>query len=161
MCSVTPKNSERFSSSVAPRWQSRALGLRVRSREVGEVGDLAPTFEVMHRASTQAVLVRNGWWLVPNRLVIGELARDNRLVLASDWYYLALAGGLLSYRWDDDEMLAKAATLVDKILKGAKPADLPVEKPSRFRLALNLKTAKALGLTIPPSVLARADEIIQ
>jgi len=98
---------------------------------------------------------------VPNRLVIGELARDNRLVLALDWYYLALAGGLLSYRWDDDEMLAKAATLVDKILKGAKPADLPVEKPSRFRLALNLKTAKALGLTIPPSVLARADEIIQ
>ena len=115
----------------------------------------------MARRSAQALLVVPGPMLFAERRQLTDLALKNRLpTMFGDW-------GLR--RWADSwrmrrirlETLRRAAAYVDKILKGAKPADLPVEQPTKFDLVINLKTAKALGLTIPPSVLARADEVIQ
>ena len=92
---------------------------------------------------------------------MAELALKHRLPAGSIETGFADAGGLMSYGPNIPNSFRRAATYVDKILKGAKPADLPVEQPTRFQLVVNLRTAKALGLTIPPSVLARADRVIQ
>jgi len=90
-----------------------------------------------------------------------DLAARNRLPAAYPWKDFVDAGGLMSYGASLTDSCRRAATYVDKILKGAKPADLPVEQPTKFYFAINLKTAKALGLTIPASVLAQATEVIQ
>src|SRR6266851_4640919 len=98
---------------------------------------------------------------VANRTVIAELGLKHRLPIMSQFSRIVKAGGLMSYGPDLSELFRRAASYVDKILKGAKPADLPVEQPTKFELVINLKTAKALSLTIPQSLLQRADEIIQ
>jgi putative ABC transport system substrate-binding protein len=90
-----------------------------------------------------------------------QLVAKTRLPAISAWRQFPQAGGLLSYGTNVPSMFRRAALFVDKILKGAKPADLPVEQPTKFELIINLKTAKALGLTIPPSLLARTDQVIE
>ena len=90
-----------------------------------------------------------------------DLSAKNRLPAVFPFREFAVAGGLMSYGSNQADLLRRAATYVDKILKGAKPANLPVEQPTKFELVINLKTAKALGLTLPPLLLGRADEIIQ
>jgi ABC-type uncharacterized transport system substrate-binding protein len=99
--------------------------------------------------------------LLPHRTRILELAATLRLPAASQYREFAEAGGLLSYGPNLPEQFRRAAFYVDRILKGAKPGDLPIEQPTKFELVINLKTAKALGLTIPQSVLLRADEVMQ
>jgi putative ABC transport system substrate-binding protein len=96
-----------------------------------------------------------------HRARFAELAMRSRLPVMHGYREMVEAGGLISYGPHVPDLHRRAAAYVDKILKGAKPADLPIEQPTKFELVINLKTAKALGLTIPPAVLARADEIIQ
>jgi putative ABC transport system substrate-binding protein len=108
-----------------------------------------------------ALVVIDGAAIAGLRGPILELAREEHLPVMSQFREFVDDGGLMAYGPSLPEMYRRAATYVDKILKGAKPADLPVEQPTKFELVINLKTAKALGLTIPPSVLARADEVIQ
>jgi putative ABC transport system substrate-binding protein len=99
--------------------------------------------------------------LSPRRKEIAELAVRSRLPTVFRDREHVQAGGLMAYGPNIPDLFRRAATFVDKILRGAKPADLPVEQPTKFELVINLRTAKALGLTIPPAVLARADEVIQ
>ena len=92
---------------------------------------------------------------------VADLAARNRLLAMYDWRAYVDAGGLMSYGPNMPDMQRRAASYVDKILKGAKPADLPIEQPTTFTLVLNLKAAKALGLTLPPSILFQASEVLQ
>ena len=96
-----------------------------------------------------------------NLKLIADLSIKNRLAAIYPRKEFVEAGGMMSYGPSQDEIFKRAATYVDKILKGAKPADLPVEQPTKFEFAVNVKTAKQIGLTIPPNVLARADRVIQ
>jgi ABC-type uncharacterized transport system substrate-binding protein len=99
--------------------------------------------------------------MTTNRQRIIESSRERRLLLASGWGPWAKEGALFSYGPDLNAMTRRAASYVDKILKGAKPADLPVEQPTTFELVINMKTAKALGLTIPQTLLLQADQVIE
>ena len=139
----------------------RSLGVQVQSLEVRGRDDFTDAFAAANRERMEAVIVVSSRLMTLNRARILDLAAQNRLLLVSGWGPWAAEGGLLSYGPDLDAVIRRSATYVDRILKGAKPSDLPVEQPTRFELVVNLKTAKAFGLTIPPSVLARADEVIQ
>jgi putative ABC transport system substrate-binding protein len=123
--------------------------------------DVESAFSAMARAQAQAVLVFSSAFLTAERKHVTELAMRHRLPTMFSQREFVDAGGLMSYGPDYDDLFRRSAIYVDKILKGARPADLPVEQPTKFELVINLKTAKALGLTIPPSLLQRADQVIE
>jgi putative ABC transport system substrate-binding protein len=137
------------------------LGVQVQSLEVRGPDDFAGAFAAAIRDHTEAVIVASSRLMTLNRTRILDLAAQNRLLLVSGWGPWAAGGGLLSYGPNLDAVIRRSATYVDRILKGATPADLPVEQPTTFELVINLKTAKARGLTIPQSILLRADQVIQ
>ena len=129
--------------------------------EIRSAADLDRAFQAAVRERANALVALDDLLIFTERERIVALAASRSLPAISGWSHFPLAGGLMSYGVDFRSMNKQAVTFVDKILKGAKPADLPVEQPTKFELVINLKTAKALGLTIPPSLLARADQIIE
>jgi len=143
--------------------QAAAAGLGVRLQEfaVRDAKDIEGAFAGMARAQLGALIVITDPLTLRHRARVVQLAARYRLPAVYSFGEFARAGGLLAYGPSVAEMFHRAAAYVDKILKGAKPADLPIEQPTKFELVINIKTARALGLTIPQSVLVRADEIIQ
>jgi putative ABC transport system substrate-binding protein len=136
-----------------------SIGLHLEPVLVDGPHEFDGAFEEMRKTGAQAVVIQP--LFQPHTGKVVELAGKHNLAVMSSYRDTTQAGGLISYSADHAAYFQRAAIFVDKILKGAKPADLPVEQPTKFELVINLKTAKALGLTIPPSVLARADEVIQ
>ena len=139
----------------------RALGVRLQFVGARGPADIDRAFSDMTRARASALMVLSTPLFGSERRRLLDLATKNRLPTVVQFREYVDAGALMSYGPNLADLYRRAATYVDKILKGAKPADLPVEQPTKFELIINLKTAKALGLTIPPSLLGRADEIIQ
>jgi len=140
---------------------ARSMGLMITVIEVRDVGDMENGLARIHRDGAEGLLVINNAIFYSNRRRLAELAVARRLPALYDLREYVDAGGLMSYSPSLQEAFHRVATYVDKILKGAKPADLPVEQPTKFELVINLKTAKALGLAIPPSLLLRADQVIE
>ena len=140
---------------------ARALGVRVQFVEARVPADFDRAFSEMTRARAGALTVFPSPMCGSEVRRLVDLAAKNRLPAVYQWKEFVDAGGLMSYGPNLADLYRRAATYVDKILKGAKTADLPVEQPTKFELVINLKTAKALGLTIPPSVLGRADQVIE
>jgi putative tryptophan/tyrosine transport system substrate-binding protein len=140
---------------------ARSLGIRLQHVEVRGPEDLDSAFAAMARERAEALLVQGSSTFLVHRKRLAELAVKGRLPTMSNFREMVEAGSLMAYGVNMADFIGRAAVFVDKILKGAKPADLAVEQPTKFELVINLKTAKALGLTIPPPVLARADEVIQ
>jgi putative ABC transport system substrate-binding protein len=157
--SALPQLSARFDQQVAIA--ARSLGIEAHTFIVRRAGDLAAAFLGMKKNHDQAVVVMSPAFMFVHRKAVIDLAAAHRIAAVYDLQVFVEAGGLMSYGVDVSEMQRRAAFYVDKILKGTKPADLPIEQPTKFDLVINLKTAKALGLTVPQSLLARADQVIQ
>jgi putative ABC transport system substrate-binding protein len=138
-----------------------ALGLKLQYLDALIPQDIEVAFRAAGKGRDEAVLALTGPLLLSNRTQLVDLATKNRLPAVYAQSEYAEAGGLMVYGTNIPDLFRRAATYVDKILKGAKPADLPVEQPTKFELIINLKAAKQIGLTIPPNVLARADRVIR
>jgi len=139
---------------------TRTLGLEVTALEIRRGEDIAPAIEKL-KGRVEALYVGGDPLLITNQTRINTLALGAKLPTISIFRHHVVAGGLMSYGPSFTDQYRRAAEFVDKILRGTKPADLPVEQPTKFHLALNLTTAKVLGLTIPESFLLRADEVIE
>ncbi len=140
---------------------ARSLGVQLQSVEIRSSGDFDKAFEDATRARAGALAIMPAPVFVTNLNRIADVAAKRRLPSIFHVKEFVDFGGLVAYGTDRSELFRRAATYVDKILKGAKPADLPVEQPTKFKLILNLKTAKQIGVTIPQSVLFRADKVIR
>jgi putative ABC transport system substrate-binding protein len=149
-----------------PQWKesqlpARELGLQLHSMEVSSAKEFESAFKEATKARSEALAVTQLALATSNRKQIADLAIINRLPAIYPRGEFVESGGLMSYGPDETERYRRAAVLVDKILRGAKPADLPVEQPTKFELVINLKTAKQHGLTMPAIMLARADKVIR
>jgi len=135
--------------------------VQLQSLGVRDPGELDRAFSAMKEARAGALIVESSSMLFTSRTRLADLALRNRLPTMFAQREYAEAGGLMAYSADFLDLFRRTAAFVDKILKGAKPADLPVEQPTKWEFVINLKTAKALGLTIPQTLLQRADQVIQ
>jgi putative ABC transport system substrate-binding protein len=159
---VDPASTAQGTISSGTRTAAEALGVKLLALELrGPNPDLDAVFRTATRERAGALLITGGAAQSLHRKRVVDLAAKSRLPAMYASREFVDAGGLMAYGPSVADLFRRAATYVDKILKGAKPGNLPVEQPTKFELVINLKTAKALGLTIPPSVLGRADEVIQ
>jgi putative ABC transport system substrate-binding protein len=139
----------------------RTLGIEVQSLEVRGPDDFSGTFEALAVQHPDALITVEDPLTVSNRKFIADFAAGHRLPVLYGLSEFVRAGGLMSYGASLTDLYRRTAGYIDKILKGAKPADLPVQQPTKFELVINLKTAKALSLDLPPKLLALADEVIE
>ena len=156
--STVPGNSEALRST---QLAAKTLGLQLNYLDIRDPDDIEMAFKAARAGSADAVLALASRVIFSQRLHIVDVALKSRLPTVFGDPELVQAGGLATYGVSINDLFRRTATYVDKILKGAKPADLPVEQPTKFELVINLRTAKQIGLTIPPNVLARADRVIK
>jgi putative ABC transport system substrate-binding protein len=140
---------------------AKALGVKLQRLEIRGPEDFDAAFKIAFSGRAGALMAFRNPMLINHRKQFLKLAQEHRLPAMYDDKNFVEPGGLMSYGTDRADLFRRAATYVDKILKGAHPAELPVEQPTKFELVINLKTAKQIGLTIPPNVLARADRVIR
>ena len=140
---------------------AQSMGISVQALGVSEPNDFEGVFEAMDREPPDAILMVSDSLTMLNRRRVFDYAAARRLPAIYEYDPLVRDGGLMSYGPDLDESFERAAALVDRIFKGARPSELPFEQPTRYRFVINLRTAKAIGLDIPPALLARADEVIE
>jgi putative ABC transport system substrate-binding protein len=138
-----------------------SLGVDLRPVDIRDAGEIERAITAFARAPNGSLVVTSGGFTFVHRELIIALAARHRLPAVYPYRSLVTSGGLISYGTDSIDTYRRAAAYVDRILKGEKPADLPVQAPTKYELAVNLKTAQALGLDVPPSLLARADEVIE
>jgi putative tryptophan/tyrosine transport system substrate-binding protein len=156
-----PDNRSSALSLQAAESAAKSLGVVVQGYNVPDPKGLAAAFAAMKRARADAVILGENTVFIGERRRIADLAITHRLPMITPAREYAEAGALVSYGTDYLDLFRRAAAYVDKILRGAKPGDLPIEQPTKFDMVINFKTAKSLGLTIAPSLLQRADEVIQ
>jgi putative ABC transport system substrate-binding protein len=153
-----PISTQSWKESQLP---ARELSLQLHSMEVSSADKFEAAFKEATKAGSTALILMGSPFFFSNQKQIVDLVAKNRLPAIYANREFVGNGGLMAYGVDEDEPYRRAAVFVDKILKGTKPADIPVEQPTKFELVINLKTAKQIGLTIPPNVLARADKVIK
>ena len=158
---MNPKQGSHVAAKKSLQAAADKLGVKIQFVEAGVPQDIEPAFRTMAREGAQALLVLLEGLFLQQRRQIVDLAAAYRLPAASTDNEFARAGGLLSYGANQIDMFLRVAVFVDKILKGAKPSDLPVEQPTTFEFLVNGKTAKALAVAIPQTVLFRADRVIE
>ena len=158
---LNPSNANARTYVTDAMEAGRKFNISISVAEVGRVEDFPNAFAMIRDTRPDALLVMGDPFVGEHRAAVFEFAAGTRLPASYDLPNMAKEGGLIAYGPIFAEHYVMAAGYVDRILKGAKPADLPVEQPTRFQLVINLKTAKTLGLTIPQSLLVRADEVIQ
>jgi putative ABC transport system substrate-binding protein len=156
--STTPGNAQNIKETELA---ARAFGLQLQSLDVRAPKDMETAFRAAGKARADSIIVLSGPMVNSHRSQIVDLAVKSRLPAIYPWPEYVEDGGLMSYGPSLTDLFRRAATYVDKILKGRKPADLPVEQPIKFEFIVNLKAAKQIGLTIPPNVLVRADRVIR
>jgi putative ABC transport system substrate-binding protein len=140
---------------------SRSLNVQLQSLEVRQSSDFDGAFQAVERGQAEALIVFGSRLMFRNRQRIGDFAAKNRLVMVGVPSWLMEIGAVLTYGPNVPELFRRSAGYVDKILRGAKPADLPMQQPTTFELTVNVKRAKELGVTVPPTVIARADRVIE
>jgi len=158
---VNPKNPSNAEQLATLGTAGAALGLDLEPVEVKRAGDYTEASGLIARTRPDALLVASDPGFFRDGRTLAELAAQRRTPACYEWREFVEMGGLMSYGPNIRDLVVRVSVFVDKILRGARPLDLPVEQPTTFELIVNLKTAKALGLTIPPSLLGRADQVIE